>query len=43
MEAPHWICKVMAAVSDPAFYDGLIAGIAVACIPFIFWLFISGN
>lgn len=43
MEAPHWINRVMAAISDPAFYDGVIVGIAVATLPFIAWLWITGN
>ena len=39
----HWILAVMDQVSDPAFYDGLILGIAVACLPFFLWLYMTGN
>ena len=43
MQAPHWICRVMATVSDPSFYDGVILGIAVAAVPFVLWLYLTGN
>lgn len=39
----HWILRVMDQVSDPAFYDGVILGIAVATLPFIVWLWLTGN
>lgn len=43
MEAPHWIVRVMDCVSSPRWWDGLILGIAATTLPFILWLWITGN
>lgn len=39
----HWICRVMDQISDPSFYDGVILGMAVATLPFIAYLYLTGN
>lgn len=39
----HWILRVMDQVADPAFYDGVILGIAIAAVPFVAWLYMTGN
>ena len=39
----HWILRVMDQASDPSFYDGVILGIAVAAVPFVLWLYLTGN
>ena len=39
----HWILVVMDCVSDDAWWDGLILGFAVAAVPFIAWLYLTGN
>jgi hypothetical protein len=41
--ARHWILLVMDCVSDPAWWDGVIVGLAVACVPFFLWLWMTGN
>ena len=38
MEAPHWILRVVACLSDESWWDGLILGFAVAALPFVFYL-----
>ena len=50
MERAHWAMRlqhvarcVMDQISDEKFYDGLILGIAVAAVPFIAWLWWTGN
>ena len=42
-DRPHWILRVMNQISDPSFYDGVILGIAVASLPFIAYLWMTGN
>ncbi len=41
MNGRHWILRVMDRVSDPAFYDGVILGMAVAALPFAAWLYFA--
>ena len=43
MEAPHWICRVMNCISDPAWWDGVIVGLAVGVLPLFVWLWMTGN
>ena len=39
----HWILTVMDEITDPRFYDGLIAGIAVVATLFVAVLWWTGN
>lgn len=39
----HWILKVMNQVTDPAFYDGVILGIAGAAVVVVAALGVTGN
>ena len=42
MTAPHWILRVMNAISDPNWWDGLLLGLAVGLLviglPLLWWL-----
>lgn len=37
----HWILVVLDCVSDQAWWDGVILGLAVACLPLFFWLWLT--
>jgi len=35
---PHWILRTIFLAGSAGFLDGLILGIAIACVPFVAWL-----